>query len=139
LVSIFQCDAVERFGPKYLAAGYLGWPLGRSRSTGAFSQIRIPEARGAEHLFGDEAAEMVIYRADLKTYPENGWSLMGLREALVAQGRTGGAASLDKRFQKQWATADIKPPSTCYCQVLTLENSIRQPEFGQEVRAKLHR
>src|SRR6266699_3665354 len=46
LVSIFQCDAVERFGPKYLVAGCLGWPLGRNRSTGAFSQIRIPEARG---------------------------------------------------------------------------------------------
>src|SRR5437016_3807848 len=46
LVSIFQCDAVERFGPKYLVAGCLGWPLGRSRSTGAFSQIRIPEAHG---------------------------------------------------------------------------------------------
>src|SRR5215470_16625013 len=46
LVSIFQCDVVERFGPKYLVAGYLGWPLGRNRSTGAFSQIRIPEARG---------------------------------------------------------------------------------------------
>src|SRR5437870_6813477 len=43
---IFQCDAVERFGPKYLVAGCLGWPLGRNRSTGAFSQIRIPEARG---------------------------------------------------------------------------------------------
>src|SRR5215470_2531471 len=46
LVFIFQCDAVERFGPKYLVAGYLGWPLGRNRSTGAFSQIRIPEAHG---------------------------------------------------------------------------------------------
>src|SRR6266446_8559600 len=46
LVSIFQCDAVERFGPKYLVAGCLGWPLGRNRSTGAFSQIRIPEAPG---------------------------------------------------------------------------------------------
>src|SRR6266853_4413060 len=46
LVSIFQCDAVERFGPKYLVAGCLGRPLGRNRSTGAFSQIRIPEARG---------------------------------------------------------------------------------------------
>src|SRR5690242_12300358 len=42
LVSIFQCDAAERFGPKYLVAGCLGC----TRSTGAFSQIRIPAARG---------------------------------------------------------------------------------------------
>jgi hypothetical protein len=45
LVSIFQCDAVERFGPKYLVA-LLGRPLGRNCSMGAYSQIRIPEARG---------------------------------------------------------------------------------------------
>ncbi len=59
LVSIFQCDAVERFGPKYLVAGCLGWPLGRNRSTGAFSQIRKPERVAAGHPFGDEAAEVL--------------------------------------------------------------------------------
>jgi len=37
LVSIFQCDAVERFGPKYLVAGCLGWPLGRNRYWSFFS------------------------------------------------------------------------------------------------------
>jgi tetratricopeptide (TPR) repeat protein len=60
-----------------------------------------------------------VYRADLIAYPENGWSLMGLRDALAAQGRTADAASVDQRFRKQWATADVKPPSTCYCQILT--------------------
>jgi tetratricopeptide (TPR) repeat protein len=63
-----------------------------------------------------------VYRADLNAYPENGWSLMGLRDALAAQGRTAEAAGVDKRFRKQWAAADIKPPSTCYCQILTLDH-----------------
>jgi tetratricopeptide (TPR) repeat protein len=60
-----------------------------------------------------------VYRADLNVYPENGWSLMGLRDALTAQGKTAEAAAADKRFRKQWAAADIKPSSTCYCQILT--------------------
>ena len=74
---------------------------------------------GAVLLRAGRAPEAeAVYRADLKTYPENGWSLMGLRDALAAQGRTSEAAAVDKRFRKQWAAADIKPPSTCYCQIL---------------------
>jgi tetratricopeptide (TPR) repeat protein len=60
-----------------------------------------------------------VYRADLNVYPENGWSLMGLRDALATQGKTSEAADIDKRFRKQWAAADINPSSTCYCQILT--------------------
>jgi hypothetical protein len=60
----------------------------------------------------------VVYREDLAVFPENGWSLMGLRDALVAQGKETEAAVVGKRFRQQWAKADIKPPSTCYCQIL---------------------
>ncbi len=67
---------------------------------------------------GRPAEAEAVYREDLKVYPENGWSLMGLRDALTAQGETADAAAVEKRFKKQWAEADIKPPSTCYCQVL---------------------
>ena len=75
---------------------------------------------GAVLLRAGRASEAeAVYRADLNAYPENGWSLMGLRDALAAQGRTAEAAGIDKRFRKQWAAADVKPPSTCYCQVLT--------------------
>jgi hypothetical protein len=62
-----------------------------------------------------------VYRADLNVFPENGWSLMGLRDALTSQGKGPEAADVDKRFRKQWAAADINPLSTCYCQILTRE------------------
>jgi tetratricopeptide (TPR) repeat protein len=75
---------------------------------------------GAVLLRAGRASEAeAVYRADLNAYPENGWSLMGLRDALAAQGRTAEAEGVDKRFRKQWATADVKPPSTCYCQIGT--------------------
>ena len=61
-----------------------------------------------------EAAE--VYREDLQRYPENGWALMGLRDALRRQGKEADARMADARFKKAWATADVKPPSTCYCQ-----------------------
>ena len=67
---------------------------------------------------GRPAEAEAVYRDDLKAYPENGWSLMGLRDALAAQDKTAEAAAVDKRFKKQWSHADIKPPSTCYCQIL---------------------
>ena len=63
---------------------------------------------------GRAAEAEAVYREDLKIYPENGWSLMGLRDALEAQGRRTEAAAVEKRFRKQWAMADITPPSTCY-------------------------
>lgn len=57
-----------------------------------------------------------VYQADLLKYRENGWSLMGLRDALRAQGRHDEAEKVDERFRKAWATADITPTATCYCQ-----------------------
>jgi tetratricopeptide (TPR) repeat protein len=48
------------------------------------------------------------YRLDLDRHPENGWSLLGLRESLVAQKRTTEAREVGARFAKAWATADVK-------------------------------
>ena len=61
---------------------------------------------------------MVVYREDLKINPKNGWSLMGLRDSLRVQGKPAEAKSIEQRFRKAWVKADIKPPSTCYCQLL---------------------
>ncbi len=52
------------------------------------------------------------YRADLRRYPENGWSLRGLSLALAAQGRTREAADVEKRFARAWRAADVKLPSS---------------------------
>lgn len=48
-----------------------------------------------------------VYREELRRNPENGWSLFGLRLALLAQDRGEEAASVDERFRKAWAEADI--------------------------------
>jgi tetratricopeptide (TPR) repeat protein len=49
-----------------------------------------------------------VYREDLITYPENGWSLHGLAQSLQAQGRTGEAAAVQTRFEIAWQQADFE-------------------------------
>ena len=61
-----------------------------------------------------EEAEKV-YRADLKKWPENGWSLYGLAKCLRARGATAEAAQIDKRFKKVWSRADTTIGSSCLC------------------------
>jgi len=48
-----------------------------------------------------------LYREDLKRFPENGWSLFGLAQALRAQGKGAEAADVDARFARAWARADV--------------------------------
>jgi tetratricopeptide (TPR) repeat protein len=68
----------------------------------------IRESLGAALLKAGRNGEAEsVYRADLKRFPENGWSLYGLAAALRAQGKTAEAAAVDKRFQKSWANADV--------------------------------
>ncbi len=54
-----------------------------------------------------EEAE-IVYWQDLERFPDNGYSLLGLRKALEAQGRTAEAAEVDARFRKAWAQADVE-------------------------------
>jgi len=67
---------------------------------------------------GRPAEAEAAYREDLEQNPENGWALMGLRNALLLQGQAAGAAKADARFRKAWAHADIAPAYTCYCQAV---------------------
>ena len=53
-----------------------------------------------------EAAE-VVYRRDLRWNQNNGWSLFGLHQALVAQNKQREASKVLKQWQKAWAAADI--------------------------------
>jgi len=57
-----------------------------------------------------------LFREDLKRFPENGWSLVGLARALRGKGATDEAAEVDRRFEKAWARADVKVTSPCFCQ-----------------------
>jgi tetratricopeptide (TPR) repeat protein len=69
----------------------------------------IRESLGAALLKSGRSAEAeVVYREDLKRFPENGWSLFGLAAALRAQGKSAEAAAVDQRFSKAWSAADVK-------------------------------
>lgn len=56
---------------------------------------------------GQPAEAEQVYRKDLQRFPENGWALFGLAEALRAQGKKDDAAATDRRFRKAWADADV--------------------------------
>jgi hypothetical protein len=43
---------------------------------------------------------------------------MGLRDSLRRQDKFAEAEAADARWKKAWASADVTPPSTCYCQRL---------------------
>ena len=56
---------------------------------------------------GRHAEAEKVYLEDLKRFPENGWSLFGLTQALRAQGKNTEAASADARFRRAWASTDV--------------------------------
>ena len=63
---------------------------------------------GAALLDANRAADAeAVYRADLKQYPQNGWSLLGLAQSLQAQGKDKDAAEAQKQFAAAWQYADV--------------------------------
>jgi tetratricopeptide (TPR) repeat protein len=48
-----------------------------------------------------------VFEDDLKKYPENGWSLYGLQQSLLAQNKKAEAAAAKLRLDQAWASADI--------------------------------
>jgi tetratricopeptide (TPR) repeat protein len=60
----------------------------------------------------DEAE--VVYAADLRKNPENGYSLFGLKLALEQQGKIDDALAIAERFERAWADADVKLTSSRY-------------------------
>jgi len=49
-----------------------------------------------------------IYKEDLDILRQNGWSLMGLHQALMLQGKEDEAKEIKKEFDKAWQHADIE-------------------------------
>ena len=69
----------------------------------------IRHSLGAALLKTGQSAEAEkVYREDLRRFPENGWSLFGLAQALRAQGKNSEAAAAEARFQHAWANTDVK-------------------------------
>lgn len=56
-----------------------------------------------------------VYREDLSYWPENGWSLYGLAEALKGQGKNAEEAEVRKRFKAAWKNADTRIGASCLC------------------------
>ena len=54
----------------------------------------------------DEAE--AVYRADLAQYPKNGWSLLGLSQALRARGESARADWARQGFERAWARAEVE-------------------------------
>ncbi|HEX6180396.1 MAG TPA: hypothetical protein VFZ47_04075 [Chitinophagaceae bacterium] len=53
-----------------------------------------------------------VYKEDLRTYPENGWALMGLYNSLVGQKKMTEAVAVKQRFEAAWQYADIRISSS---------------------------
>jgi len=66
---------------------------------------------GAALLESGAAMEAeLVYRTELDDHPHNGWSLLGLEQAITAQGRSDPMVALD--LAASWARADVEPGSS---------------------------
>lgn len=120
-----ESHAVLRIAEHVLAGSIAGR---RGRHTEAVAQLRTAAALEDALTYGeppdwtvpvrqDLGAEMLaagrptdaerVYREDLKRFPRNGWSLLGLSQALHAQHRTAEAARVAAQYRCAWAAADI--------------------------------
>ena len=81
-----------------------GWMLPVRHALGA---LLMEQGRYAE------AEE--VYREDLVRNRNNGWGLLGLQNALLAQNKPLEAAPYAKRFADAFKDADMLPSSSCFC------------------------
>ncbi len=71
---------------------------------------------GAVYLkAGDYEQAARVYREDLENWPRNGWSLLGLSQALEGAGDTALARATRREFEAVWANADDPAGSSCRC------------------------
>jgi tetratricopeptide (TPR) repeat protein len=73
--------------------------------------IPVRQLQGAALLSLGRAAEAEkAFREDLKRFPNNGWSLSGLRQSRIRQGRKrdGEIIALQMQLQQAWRRADVK-------------------------------
>jgi tetratricopeptide (TPR) repeat protein len=75
----------------------------------AYWPIPVRPALGAALLeSGDAAKAEEVFREDLKRWPRNGWSLLGLEQSLRRQGKTQSADLVQREFGTAWKRADVK-------------------------------
>ncbi|HEY0872023.1 MAG TPA: alpha/beta fold hydrolase [Vicinamibacterales bacterium] len=71
-----------------------------------------------------DEAEAVFWE-DLKKFPENGWSLFGLMNALKAQGKTEDARMVEARFNRAWKNADFQRTVPTAAGAVQLKSGVR--------------
>lgn len=59
----------------------------------------------------------LVYRADLKRHPKNPWSLNGLAECLMEQGKKDEASTVRKQFVSAAARANVAIDRSCFCRL----------------------
>lgn len=75
--------------------------------------LPVRHVLGAVLLAADRPQEAErVYREALERFPENGYALYGLAEALQRQGRTDEARPVQTRFRQAWRPADVKLPGS---------------------------
>ena len=69
----------------------------------------VRQTLGAVLLAAGRAAQAeAVYREELRRNPQNGWSLLGLRDSLAAQQRAGEARSIEAQLAAAWSNADVE-------------------------------
>ncbi len=69
----------------------------------------IRQRLGAALMQTNSAAEAeAVFRRDLEIYKHNGWSLYGLHQSLLAQGKEDEASQVEAQFNAIWQAADIE-------------------------------
>ncbi len=78
--------------------------------------IPVRHAMGALLMeAGEYAWAERLYREDQYDHLGNGWSLLGLKQALEAQGKTREAKRVAGRLEEAWKDLDERPTSSCAC------------------------
>lgn len=68
---------------------------------------------------GEYARAEKLYREDQVAHPGNGWSLLGLKQALEAQDKTREATRVAAKLEEAWKNVKERPTSSCACAPLT--------------------
>ena len=71
--------------------------------------VPVRHSLGRALLEAGQASEAeAVYREDLERFPDNGWALSGLADALRMQGEEAAADEAESRFRAAWAGADVE-------------------------------
>ena len=100
----------------------------------------VRHAYGALLMAADRPADAErIYREDLERNPGNGWSLLGLQQALTAQDQRAAADEAGAALAAVWSRADVRTGSSCFCEPgskSVWEPPYRTPRSGPCARAR---